>query len=809
MALERGKLIVRDKAGGRRTIQVQLGDKPAMNVAQGEVSQSLLTKLNEFNGKDVEFERIDGQPKQVREPGGAFVTVGVAPRVNREGVPRPQGDFRNPYNFIPAPPRDTAHPDLGDHEPVGQDTFEADRYTGTLRVSMVAKTPLLLPDTERVQESSNGHKTYPLRVGTDGKPLIPASSVRGMLRSAYEAVTNSRFGRFSKTQHEDRLAFRMDARDGLKLVPARVDGGQIQLLTGTSSVGTDGKPAGPMFAAWLPRYVNGQVGFRALRYANNQLPQHGDHVACWIEQIQHHRPGPGGHGYVPDFQYWAVRAIAPDVATLGVAPAATQLQQNSKHQPVRGTLKQVDGWVCVTNANINRKHDERVFFIDSAVSPSKNLHLTEAHRAMWRELIANYQTIHKDDLDKRRRDGRSPDEYLGSEPGKTAWSRHVYTDDDRELNPGTLCYVRLNSKQTDVEAIFPVMIARELYALSPWDLLDRSLRPASAINELSPADRVFGWVDADADRTSVPRGSRVAARGLLRVAPVACESSVAESVETFADGGVPLAILSTPKAQQGRFYVAKSPQGEAQNDRLSKAAAGYAAGKGLRGRKVYPHQQSLPSAHWSSPTIDRTQTAVGTPRQYQEYRRPKKDNIDEQRDDQNRSILGWVKPETAFTFDLHVHNLSKVELGALLWILSLPDGHYFRFGGGKPLGFGSVRLTVTSCDVRTGSDIDARYASWCDEPAAPNPSTDAIAAYKSATTNAYQGVASFDAVPFIGAFVTACQGYRDGLPSRYPRNTQAPSPAGESFKWFVANERSDAPSALADLISDPGLPTRD
>jgi CRISPR-associated protein (TIGR03986 family) len=803
MALERGKLIVHDKAGGKQTIQVQLGDKPAMSVVRGEVSQSLLTKLNEFNGKDVEFERINGQPKQVREPGGAFVTTGVAPRLNRVGAPRSQGNFRNPYNFIPTPPRNTADPDLGDHEPVGHDTFEDDRYTGILRVRMVAETPLLLPDTERLQESSNGHKTYPLRVGSDGKPLIPASSVRGMLRSAYEAVTNSRFGRFSKSQHKDRLAFRMAASDGLKLVPARVASGQIQLLTGTSRFANDGKPDGPMYAAWLPRYVNGQVGFRTLRYANNQLPQHGDHVACWVERIQHYRQDREGR-YVPDFQYWAVRAIAPDATTLGVTPAATPLQPNGKHRSLGAALKQVDGWVCVTNANIDRKHDERVFFIDSAVSQGRNFALNDTHRTMWRELIANYQSIHKDDLIKRRKNEKEADAYLGREPGKTAWSRHVYTAADRELQDGTLCYVRLNPGKTDVEAIFPVMIARELYSVSPWDLLDPSVRPACAINELSPADRVFGWVHADADRASVTRGRRVAARGLLRVGPVACESSAAESVETFASGGVPLAILATPKPQQGRFYVATSPRGEAQDDNLTKSDAGYSEGKGLRGRKVYPHHQNLPTGHWSSPMEDRTQFAVGTPEQYQEYRRPKKDNTD-QRDDQNRSILGWVKPGSVFTFDLHVHNLSKVELGALLWILSLPDDHYFRFGGGKPLGFGSVRLTVAACDVRTGPEIDARYASWCDEPRAPDPSREAIAAFKDATTRPYHPGGSFDTVPFIGAFITACQGYRDGLPTRYPRNAQAPSQVGESFKWFVANEKVDARRALADLIDDPGL----
>lgn len=585
MALEQGTLIVRKKKG-KTLVQIQIGDKPAMTVVQGEVSQSLMKQLDAFNGKEVEFERIGGQPKQVREPGGVFIgatsrasaTSPAKPKHDRsstgnqrsraqphpgqrvQSTPRATGNFHNPYNFIPAPPRNTNDSELGDHEPVAQDTFALDRYTGVIRVQMVAKTPLLVPDTEQVQEE-NGHKTFPLRMGADGKPLIPASSVRGILRSAYEAVTNSRFGRFSKSH--------------------RI----------------------------------------SLQYRETQKP-----------------------------------------------------------------------------------------------------------------------------------------------------------------------YRKVN------------------YPASPWDLLDESLRPASSIDELSPADRVFGWVRTDADRETLQRDARVAARGLLRVGPVTCESTVNEAVETFSGDGVPLAILSTPKLQQGRFYVAASPQGEAQQPRLSKIQAGYTMGKGLRGRKVYPHQAKLPAGHWSSPMEDRTQKSVGTPAQYQEYRRPRKDG-QEQRDDQNRSIRRWVKPGAQFSFDLHIHNLSSVELGALLWLLKLPEAHYFRFGGGKPLGFGSVRLTIETCDVRTGAELSQRYRSWYEDSTAQDPSDQVIEAFKKALTSAYPrpNSAAFEDIPFIQAFIRSCQGYLDGLPVHYPRSTKAPNPEGESFKWFVANEKSGQ-HALADLVDDPGLP---
>lgn len=845
MTVERGKLVLSKK--GRPQIEI---DGKLFNPAQGEVSKGLLDILKDSDGKDVEFERVGGQPKKVREVGGTYNPPQQGASGSDRDRRRPRGrggvqksqptnplherepdipghspDFHNPYNFVPAPPRSSSDPELGDQSPIDQDEYSETRYSGSIEVRMTAETPLLVPDTEKAEQDANGHKTFPLRVGADGKPLIPASSIRGMLRSAYEAVTNSRFGRLSHEQHAKRLAFRMDAREGLRLIPARIENGQLRLLTGSSRISRDGRPgieqhgncvSDPMYAAWMPRYDRrGKRAKDAVCYAGGSLPAHGDEIECWIELFQHHHWDRKHDSHVADFQYWKVRTAVRAGGTLGVEPgmsAPGQAQsQCSFHRPMKQPMRQIRGWVCVTNANINRKHDERVFFSSRAGTP-QSFTVTTEHRQMWRELIQNYQSIHVEDLRKRRAKNKRPDEHLGSEPGKTAWSRHVYSVGDRELVDRSLCYVRLNSTLSDIEAIFPVMIARELYACSPWDLLHHSLRPAASIDQLSPADRVFGWVRADPDTQASERGERVAARGLLRVGPVRCESSKAHALEQFEDSGVPLAILSAPKPQQGRFYVAASLNGEAQPIRRSKQAAGYEAGKGLRGRKVYPHPSSLPDGHWDAPTIDRTQRGRGSPTHYQEYRRPSKDG-DEQRDDQNRSILGWVKPGAEFSFDLHVHNLSAAELGGLLWLLELPEGCYLRFGGGKPLGFGSARLEIVSLDVRTGDELRARYSEWHHQPPLVDPRSKAVDAFRAAVVRAYLPDRSFDDVGFILAFLTASRGHPDELPIHYPRSTEdgtpgPPSPDGESFKWFVANEKDGARHVLPNLTSENGgLPT--
>jgi CRISPR-associated protein (TIGR03986 family) len=830
MTLERGKLVISKKGKPQIEIEGKL-----FNPAQGELSQTILERLTQFNGAEVEFEREQGLPKRIREFGGEFdsptITMFTQEKnlfkgYHREIQSRAQGvqmdreadfrkrDFHNPYNFVPAPPRITDDPDLGDHGPVTQDRFHPSRITGRIRVGMRAITPLLVPDPENVHEDK-GHKTFDLLKGSDEKPLIQSSSIRGMLRSAYEALTNSRLGHFPKKEHSKRLAYRMEAKDGLQLIPARIENGQIYLLTGTSSTRRDGSPEGHQYAAWLPRYRGRDKVTNTnytMKYQDNRLPQHGEEVDCLVELIQHHRWNRNQH--VPDFKYWRVGSIskADDSLRTIVQIRSERREGHSWHESL-GQIRQIRGWVCITNANIDRKHDERVFFISPSESVVQvSFPLTETHRRKWQELIENYQDIHQDELKKRDDNKEAYYQYLDRDPGRTAWSRHVYTKADKELQEGTLCYVRLSKDRQNLDALFPVMIARQLYSSSPWELLHSSLRPASKISELSPADRVFGWVQADSEKPLevMQEKKPKAVHGLLRVGKVSCESSVGEAIEVFSGEGVPLAILAAPKPQQGRFYVAKSQNGEAQRNGLSKLEAGYSLEKGLRGRKVYPHHHhnSLSESHWKDPMKDRTQDKQGP---WQEYRRP---DSGKPPDEQNRSICGWVKPGCCFVFDIHVTNLSKVELGALLYLLHLPENYFHRFGGGKPLGFGSVRLQVIDCDLTTGEDLRERYATWVSERKPDTISEDAVAAFKEAVQRTYgqnhdEGVEN---ISFIRAILRACQGFDDSLPIHYPRATDSgrpshPNPNGESFKWFVANEKNGSGYALGDLADDNGFPT--
>lgn len=883
--LTTGKLIWRGEGKDRKRLLSWQTKKGGMSIANRFPEDQLASDLRNSQQNEIEvvLELESGQPRRIRSvgkdwtehtPSGAQsqrkeldssmkagkdlakaqsgVHVGSPNVLSREGTGRPeqplarrsQSQFHNPYNFVPALPRDerVRRGPLGDEEPAGHDRYHSNRYTGRLPVTLTAITPLLSLDASRVTitgPSDTAHKTYPIFIGSDEKPQLQPTSVKGMLRSAYEAVTNSRLSVFVK--HEERLAFRGPATGGVRVVPARIEklNGDLHvvLYTGTSAMNSDGSPVSgdPVYAAWLRRHKD------HAKPAANLAGQHGDHVWAYITRWNH-----------PPFDFWNVVELRPFSAS---KPSNTDQPNDNRATSWKWKDKQgneqtrywnraspsttpsgqwIEGYVCHTNENIRNKHDERVFFKGPG-SPAP-VKVDPVLGDKWRDLIKNYRREHEDE--KRK---------LPLRPTNAAeWSRHIErAHQEEELKEGTLCYARVepNGATWRVLELYPVMISRRVYEVSPVQLVDTSLMPAQSLSELSPADRVFGWVRQKKEKKG-DSGKEAAYRGHIRVGSVECQTAKEQSVDEFSNG-LPLNILGQPKPQQGRFYVARNRRGEAQPDRLTTPQAGYSlksdqntptSDKGLRGRKVYPHhkltldkKENGKLTYWDS-SKDYT-VAVMPNGLFQEYRRPGM-----QKDKQNRSIQGWVKPDAKFQFDIHVTNLSKVEIGALVWLLQLPPDTFHRFGGGKPLGFGSVRLDLGRPDVRTGAELIKRYSSLEDMQPEQCELKDCVTAFKKALLSAYamdfreKGEheleeeyqkdlgEKFTQIGFIAAFLRSAQGFDDNLPIHYPRTRPQgttghppPNPEGESFKWFVENARETQHGVsrghvLGNLVDDPGLP---
>ncbi len=747
------------------------------------------------------------QPVRPNLPQKSKKVVNVPVQQNSKSVPTKQTvverpvkkgasnqSFHNPYNFVPAIPRQQVAGDLGDSVPSAHGRYLPDRWSGEITLQIQTITPLLIIDAAQGQKINAEHQAYPMRQCHDGLPYLTPTSIKGMLRTAYEIVTNSRLSQFSK--HEEPLVYRMAASSS-NIYPAvvrKIKGGKniLRIMPAHGVMGHVSRL--PSYKKDSEEKDKGESMASLVYHESGELPQHGDLV--WVKL----NPDPNSDSnymHLPE----DIREYFMDKKLLSNVVIAIQRRNSEIPPDQKFDKKWRKGVVCVTGANVKDKRYERVFLEND--EDDKKIVITPAMEKMWRDLVLDYKMVNKTSLKKRREDESKPEpyDYLGDKPGETAFSWHVYESLSEDLKSGTLCYVELDRelelnndfrvKEENIKAILPVTLSRHFYDVSPASLLDKSLQPAQDFNELSPADRVFGWVK---------QGGHSAYRGNIRIHSVQCLTK--DAIKDLSPG-LPLAILGQPRPQQGRFYAAKDQEGTP-IDRGTAKEKMYQAGQGLRGRKVYPHHAGLPTEYWDNPLVDRTnENHQGF---FQECRRPQKERA-EQQDNQNRSITEWVKPNVEFECKISVTNLSEVELGALLWLLDLPENSYFRLGGGKPLGFGSVRLQRQSTELRNGKDWAKFYGSLCQS--VPIPEQDSlikrciIEEFKPAVESAYgQG---FESNPFISAFLKAAAGFSQ--PIHYPRTTQAPQAEGESFKWFVENERrADRQNALGPLADDPGLP---
>ncbi|MBQ9754823.1 MAG: hypothetical protein IJV93_08765 [Lentisphaeria bacterium] len=97
------------------------------------------------------------------------------------------GAFHNPYTFIPFP---KSAPERHKPTPLTIDEIETDRMTGIIDVELKTLSPLLSPEHKKTKRGEKAPKSFKAaKWGND--VIVPASSIRGMLRSLCAIVSGS------------------------------------------------------------------------------------------------------------------------------------------------------------------------------------------------------------------------------------------------------------------------------------------------------------------------------------------------------------------------------------------------------------------------------------------------------------------------------------------------------------------------------------------------------------------------------------------------------------------------------------------
>lgn len=553
--------------------------------------------------------------------------------------------FLNPYNFVRYLENPAQEPTIDTPEklllwrcpPPPHDRYVG--LTGRIACKVKAVTPLFISDSHAVKGKVGEHRTYRF-FQYDGQPALPASSLRGMVRSVFEAVTNSCFAIFQEDKPYPLEYRRSRSSD---MTPARVveldeENACLELLDCRLN---NSKPpvarSGAVNGSYPPRVLNQRTG-QTFKPDESKLPIgacDGMRVAALVTK----KPIPHRSN-----RYRAFQAEC-------IVPVDQHQLLIEDHR-----LEKVFGWLHLTGPNIENKHDERLFFRwDDKIEgiPQRenipNQYLRECSSDVIDEynyhLSEYWARLHRDieELGDRR--------WPNSKEGVPHPS--IFVEKGRQLRPGDLLYAQCD-KQDNILMLRPVSMPRIRYTCSRQSILPSHLKKCQDDKKLCPACRVFGWVCDDPLKSA---NERIAYAGRVRFS----HGRIDGEPQTMEE--IRLAILSTPKPTTTAFYLLNP-------DEQPDASVTYdTEGARLRGRKFYRHHPN-PAEYKSS-----------------------------DRSDQNRTVRGALQPGTKFTFTIDFENFAPLELGALLYALELEDGMFHHLGYAKPLGFGSIKVIVENVQV--------------------------------------------------------------------------------------------------------------
>lgn len=606
------------------------------------------------------------------------------------GKPRPQGridgdPFHSAVNRIPLPrPSVLADVDkdilpwelFGDGKAFGHDHLLHDRWSGTVELEIVVRTPLVYGQQVRPR-GKNGPAIVSVPM-YDGKPFIPSTMLKGAMSRAYETLTASRFRLFDR--HDQALTYRVDpaAANGLY-------GGRVLVDPETKEISVevfkgDDKTPFAYFSDVKPRDFHSNAEYddagRLSALSVSAIPS-GSKVTVHARKIR-------GKLIVT-----SVRLKDRWVQLLG-AP------EDSEKPHV------LEGYLCRTTPDGKRvselfgtKKYERLFFhsVDEAKAPEV-LPVDRDTYERYCNVLRAYVTY--------------SDEPGGDKHLLNRAAQRLKDDPDGLLHDGDLVFVLPRGKGEDHFSefdILPTMVGRRPYDCSPRELAEKQgVAPLRSAREASPADRLFGYV-VDSPAKDAKRGN-VAYRGRIVFGPI---ETTDVRVVNEDKKGQPLhhllPVLLSPKLSSARRFITDSQGATPMKGKRTLMRGEYFSKGQFLGAAAYPVHRPLLNLN-SLPKA--TTQANGL---------PSSDKV-------HLYVESYISPKSRMRCQITVTNLSSEELGLLLWLLTPENlvpkreraAHTtgcLRMGLGKPLGLGAfeVRVAEGGLRVRRGQQQVADYVS--------------------------------------------------------------------------------------------------
>ncbi|MCI0626820.1 MAG: TIGR03986 family CRISPR-associated RAMP protein [Acidobacteria bacterium] len=556
---------------------------------------------------------------------------------------------RAPYNFVPLPDKVVkANP------PLDQDAYEG--YTGWIDCEVETCSPTYVrgmlteaqyaahgdtpPDqltAEQKLERAPFFSTGEELAEGKPKPMIPGSSLRGMLRTLVEIVGH---GKIRWVTNEDKVFFRAVAApvsDPLRQ-PYEAVLGKYGRNVRAGYLETDGE-------AWWLR--------PALTPADLGWPEKQEAYLKVRETLVKHLPG-----YVefndPNY-HPQLHEVSFDVATMqGKRGRYTAIQNIGPRSP-KGKHKGVvvcSGSMLETGQAGQSSPRQRHALVLDVNTKTKRIKIAEQAA---KDYLAGMTPFQRENLQA----------WGGSKLGCLRQGAPVFyvPSDSEVIYFGHSPNFRIPARQKG-----------STHATAPYDLIPEALRTTDD-RECDLADAIFGWTPETVSQRATSRAGRV---------------FVGDARMVSANDGVWLRpsamtphVLGGPKATTFQHYLTQEA-GRGHDPDNKASLSHYATPTGetqIRGHKMYWHKGKKPDIE-------------ATPK--------------EKEHESQLTRMIPVKVGVKFAFRLRFENLSAEELGALLWVLTLPgessQTYRHKIGMGKPLGMGSVAITIKNNQLHNRRD---------------------------------------------------------------------------------------------------------
>ena len=542
-----------------------------------------------------------------------------------------EATFVNPYSFVPIDYKKKPIKDIQELKN-GEELI-----TGVIQCSLRTKTPIAILDTasketEYIEKSKKDgklskeeHYKYPFMKNPSGEYMIPASSIRGMVRNVYETLTDSCY---STLKGNAILTTR--SKDAFQPGLLVLEEGAWKLYSATR------------YMLKVKSYPGNKNTLNREVWDEEKCPTYKVEDKTKTEKYIEVHNGEIGEKIYSGQKVWMLPlkdGRGEDVFyikagykenKINCAKVAARIKGYNKTKPNGFQL----GYLVIGEPIFN-KHHESVFCIKKELQ-GKNL-----GKAM--EGLEQTIKIYNDSaINRNLKEGKD-------------W----YVAYSRMKKEGCIPIWYKEIEQTNEVYLSMAAMGRMAYQNTMTDLVKQK-KPCVTRQKMCDACRLFGMAGKDE-----AVGSRI------RFTDAVYSSSECNKPQILT-----LAELGSPRTSYMPFYADVNEKNFG-----GKKKPGYDDGIGIKGRKFYWH-----SKNWKQLN----------------------DKIRKDKRNATVEILETAENE-AFTFKIYFEKITNEELQKLLFSLNLWENNKngsmcHKIGHGKPLGLGSIKITVDDICKRTFSE---------------------------------------------------------------------------------------------------------